>query len=269
MIDPLQALPPSDGRHPARVIRGQVLGGFVRIAIDSHDQYFFYVKDIIATLGSGVITDYIRGKINARARIMVVDDDGRVGSERVLHEGDLYSICGLVPSEALDAFRDQVGMVLEQIRRHGYFAAPGAANPGLPSELMDDPIIRLRTEQIRQQKQIEEARRVADDASGKVDDLREQVGRGPQHWTITAWCTYHGVHVTKSVAKDEGGRVSRICRRRGYVVPEEKVCHGDDFPARRWPLEAILDWWPDFLERYGRPWIEPRAKLAGGRRPWA
>jgi hypothetical protein len=94
------------------------------------------------------------------------------------------------------------------------------------------------------QREIESSRR-------EIEDLRNKIGDGPTHWTVSAWCARNGVRITKDIARREGGNLSRICRQRGFVVPDDTVCMGSDYPARRWPAEAINVWWPDFKRREG------------------
>jgi hypothetical protein len=84
-----------------------------------------------------------------------------------------------------------------------------------------------------------------------IEAAKDSPRHQPTHWTLAFWLAEHDVKVTVDVLRQEALRVRAICQAQGFIVPDERVCTGSNFPMRLWPSEALDIWWPDFKQRHG------------------
>jgi hypothetical protein len=127
---------------------------------------------------------------------------------------------------------------------------PAVSAPALPPDLANDPIIRLRVDQLQL------ARRV--NALGhEMVAIREEIGRGPQAWTIGVWFQEHGIKCLPEAINRWGIRARAICISLGYDVPKERVCNGKTYGAKAWPIEVCRQVLREYAQSVGRR-IDPR-----------
>lgn len=130
---------------------------------------------------------------------------------------------------------DELATMRRSVDENGSYVAP---------ELRDNPIVQMCQMIIQQQSEMRHLER-------RVQSIQEQIGRGPECWVLAAWVSHHGFKASQEVLKEEGMILRGICLQKGIAIPAKKVSSNGDFPVRRWPIEAIREWWPGCCARRG------------------
>jgi hypothetical protein len=153
-------------------------------------------------------------------------------------------------SPKLHAFREQLSRIGTRVQQHGSYIDPQAGPAAfIPSGLENDHITQMCAMIISQRQQMEHLGQQVTGIKGEVDTLRNQIGRGATDWSVAVWLAEHGHSASEQFCSQEGRRLRRICDHHNIAVSKEKVCNGLNWPARRWPIEAIKIWWPECCAR--------------------
>ena len=225
-----------------RIETHEFMGIQLRFVIGGGTEPKAVLDDIIDVLGRHTFGD--TGAVRQRHGVWshVNGPKGRMSLQTVDEEGAVNLIM-MSHSPHGERVRRAVSKIMVALRRDG----PEAAVAMMSSAAMksSDPItIALQaTLEIRQQQLA---------LANEVGELRQQIGRGPSEWTISAWLSNKGIKCDGETAKREGLICRKISNRLGFIPNPSKVCSGGEYPARMWPMAVIKEWWPDFCRRCGR-----------------
>jgi hypothetical protein len=200
------------------------------------------IDDIINTLKVNTFPkDDLDGFYRSFGKEFMVRTDGRVDRLRMATRREVLKLIMFSKSPLLDKFRDWTSQVLADVMRQGYHVDPRLIAQGPHN----DPIVTALD--AAKQSYLMGLRH-----EKRIEAIEGQIGRGMTQRTLAAYLDDHGIKkVSVDVLKEEGRRVRAICKREGFIIPEDKVCNGGNFMARMWPIEALDMWFPGFKQRYG------------------
>jgi hypothetical protein len=188
----------------------------------------------------------------SRQRAETVTIDGMPRTTYLVSLEAFFNYCMRNPSPKLDAYRDELARIARSVQQRGSYIDPGAGPKAyIPPGFENNKNMQMLAILMDQEAKVGQLAVAVAETKGDVAEIRQQIGRGPSAWTVAAWLSLHGVKLFKDEISHEGRILSGICKNRGFVVSEERVCNGGEFPARLWPREAINIWWPDFCRRMG------------------